>query len=324
MTSCCGWGAQKKFDVFKFFGNERLPVGHASVEDVRLFMLASDPKVPVPRVTNLAKAGRPKTGDVVRLMLMSTLDMNDEYAADAAADFDAAWDGLDCRHGAAICTLRKEWLHVTCADCGADMSFRFMGGDAFAACLSRPGSAQDRYGVYDAEAVVQFVRKFAGSLRLPVVVADRMSDDPDRDADGLAEVAALLEEYGLLRRIGVVRDDMVKEMAEQLSAAVCTRREFNRMAREFIRRVRDTEQYKRHGGAAVRFMLESAWLTWPHWFEGDGISVYGYDPTGELENCIRCGFSTLDDDGTDDRAWKNGCPECGYNGHLLGLNKKKA
>lgn len=315
------FGRPKKFDVFKFFGDERRLIGRAPAALVRRFMLGSDPKITRPVVTHLASIGRPNLGDKVLLMLTEALDLNRGHAADGT-DFCDEWRSLDCRHETVKCRVYGDLINVTCIDCEAQMSFRMVNRDVFNASLFFPGMPAIKYGSHGPAEIVSFVREFAGSLELPGAIADRMSDDPDRDARRLVEIVSVFESHGILHRMAVNRDDRVGKMAGHLSAAVCTRREFERRASGF-------KEYAHYAGlqagmvhsrAVAPTMLETAWLTWPHWFEGDGVEIREYDPAGGLENCIRCGFSTLDDDGVGAESWKYGCVKCGYNGHLLGLD----
>ena len=65
--------------------------------------------------------------------------------------------------------------------------------------------------------------------------------------------------------------------------------------------------------------LETMRLAWPCWFEGDGIEIGTFDLTGSTQFCVKCGFSTLDDDSVNPEHWERGCSECGYDGYLMGL-----
>ena len=70
----------------------------------------------------------------------------------------------------------------------------------------------------------------------------------------------------------------------------------------------------------MRQMLEVCLLAWPYQFDGMGIAVDIYDPDGLPQHCVRCSFSTRDDDSVGHDQWKRGCPECGYAGYLLEMD----
>ena len=168
---------------------------------------------------------------------------------------------------------------------------------------------------------MDIVKEFAQTMELPSVMADKMSHDPDRDTRRIAALVSLLERHGMLRRVEAGRDTSYDWMIENLSSTSNTRKEFVLLAKPLIFELRSADMKFSECGkrVSIRQELESIWLTWPCGFEGVGLDVDTNDPVGSHQYCVRCGFSTLDDNVDNDR-WRCGCPECGYVGYLLDVD----
>ena len=132
----------------------------------------------------------------------------------------------------------------------------------------------------------------------------------------------LLERRGLLTRTKADPPGKYDKMIGFLSAMVCTRSEFVERARHVAAamRLHNTECLDGGRRISVRQMLEVYWLAWPYQFDGVDMDLEVYDPDGLAQYCVRCGFSTRDDDSVGSDQWKRGCPECGYAGYLLDMD----
>lgn len=318
------FGRPKTFDAYAPGGETAAYVGTISVQDVAAFTVGTVDDVRIADCDeDISRMDSPVIVNRLTNMLCDELYGDDGQEPAAAADFAGAWLGMECRHDSASCMMDHEMLLATCDDCGAGMRFLYAGGDMFDVSVGRSVDDSMECGRHGVDAVAGAVRRFAPTLFLPAYMADCMSDDPDRDARKTARLASVLVRGGLLRRVGVSdRNDESRRMIRKLSAAVCGRREFVRTAREMIADARSRGVRFERGGRAVntRRVVEEFRLAWPFWFVGDGVEVRPYDPTGHVQYCVRCMFSTLDDPGGSPNVWENGCPECGYGGYLIGAN----
>ena len=206
--------------------------------------------------------------------------------------------------------------------CASDLTFEHVGGDRFSVRVARMPLEPAGYGQHDARKVVKALREFTSTIELPGMMADKMSDDPERDARRLAGVVTVLEGHGLLRRVPVPDHPNIG-IIQTVSALTCNRREFANwkgpLADEMRRKGVKCTAYGKP--VSAESVLEAMRLAWPCVFEGVGITRGSYDVTGMMEYCVRCGFSTLDDDSVGPDHWERGCPECGYGGYLLDLDE---
>ena len=312
------FGRPKTFDVSLFDGADT-PVGRASADAVRRFIL--DRKVGI----MMPDAARTRTQFETMMLsiLMGELAMGDRerLLEEPATDFEKMWKDVGCDHKNAVCQAYGERLTIMCSDCATAMSFGHAGGNKFIASTMRRPLKPVQCGPHDAEAVVRAVREHAAVLGLPLMMADRMSDDPERDAGRVAELILSLERHGLLERRkakGLPYGDAVKK----LSALSCTRAEFAERAVQVEAAMRAAGVACSENGKPIPYeqMMETMRLVWPCLFRGNGIKVDVYDPTGTSQFCVKCGFTTLDGAGGGSGSWKDGCPECGYAGYLMGMD----
>lgn len=238
-------------------------------------------------------------------------------------DFGTAWSDMDCKHDGAECVLLNGELELSCDDCDASVTFDAVGG-MFDVSMSLNGQDEDRkYGRHGGDAVVNMIRNSTHKLFVPRKLADRMSDNPDRIARRTVKTMRLLERHGLVSRIKLPdKSGMFGNILKSLSAALHTRREFVKNAKDLAAAARfDDVGFTDNGRPiGVKHAAEMAWLSWPFWFDGIGIEVLPYDPDGTFGYCVRCGLSTLGNPNLGPGSWRNGCPECGYEGYLIDLD----
>ena len=197
--------------------------------------------------------------------------------------------------------------------------------DKFGVVLTRSPLESVGDGPHDAKGVVGVLREFVGTISIPNMMADPMSDDPERDARHLAGAVTALERHGLLTRVPIT-DYPYADSVQVVSALSCDRHQFLQ-ARGLVAdglRKRGVRCVMHGQRISVNHMLEVMRLAWPCVFEGIGVGVDAYDVDGISELCVRCGFSTLDDDDVGQEYWERGCPECGYPGYLVNIHVGQA
>ena len=316
------FGHEKTFDVHMFDGFET-PVGRASARGAGRFIFGKASRVVTPD-GGLGQCDRPLFDMEMSAILMDTLTIDERkmLLREPAKDFDAMWRGIDCPHKHAVCQAYGNQLNIVCSDCASIMSFGLIDGDTFTASVTRRPLKPVQCGPHGAEAVVRAVREHAGVLGLPVMMADRMSDDPERDARQIAGLVSLLERHGLLGRHGGAMGLPYGDAVRELSAMSCTRAEFAERSVRVEAAMRAANVGCTEDGRPIEYaqMMETMRLTWPCLFRGNGIDVDVFDPTGFSQFCVRCGFATMDDAGAGPGLWKDGCPKCGYAGYLLGVD----
>ena len=321
------FGRPKWFDAVMYNTASRMeasPVGRASVQGVHEFIIANAGSIYMPDGGADPEGGCPRRDALMLNILMDTL--SGDAAPDAMrrtqpGDFAAAWRDIDCDHKSVSCFMFGHMVHVACSDCAADMQFMHLGGETFHVDLRRRPLESKMYGPHGAGEVAGFLREFAGTLDIPESMSDRMLHDPELDARRAADTVSALVECGLLRRAGPPETNFASIILD-VSAAVCSRAEFDRQMLSVPNDVQDDGIEYRNGKRKIsaREFMEMMRLEWPFKIEGVGINVSMYDPTCTAEYCARCGFDTLDDDSAGPEDWKNGCPECGYTGYLLGMD----
>lgn len=309
------FGRPRKMDVYDKYGRA---VGSVRVRDAADFLLHNTHEF-VESATGHTRRDEYET-NITLSMLYYRPDAPPPSAP--AADFAAVWNGMDCKHKNTECVAYASVLRLQCGDCGATVRFMHVGDGGFDVSLAARAPAQPtECGRHGADAVINMVRSSTSLLLLPDKLADRMSESPDRDARALGKLVLLLERHGLLRRFDIDAPKLDVELSMSMSAVLHTRRAFAATVRAMAPDLRSMGGTFTEDGKVVgmRRMLEVVWLSWPFLFNGVGIDVMLYPPDGRTEYCVRCGFSTLDDEGAGPDRWQEGCPECGYDGYLLGL-----
>lgn len=321
MTFKLRFGRPKTFDVtIGDGGSHPQDVGRARVRVTEKFIFGNATQLMLPDGGADPEGGCPVRDETMLMLLMDLLSrgQRDQLLREPKKDFMAAWSGLDCDHGRVLSQAYRDRLGMWCEDCGAHLKFVQI-GDKFITEMSRSPAESVMYGPHDASEVAGAIRKYAKEMLLPSMMADRMSDDPERDAVRLAKTMDMLVGRGLVRRTSLP-DQTYTRLAGQVSAAVCGRGEFEAMCAVMEPKLeRNGAKFTEHGKpVGAKYMLERARVSWPHWFEGVGLKVDPFDPDGAAQHCVKCGFSTLDDD-VGDEHWSRGCPECGYKGYLIGV-----
>ena len=334
MLSCneCGksmqfilrFGRTKTMDVSMYDdpnNSSARPVGRATLEGSRDMIHSHATSVFMPEDGADPNGGSPERDKVMLGILMDALTTPGGMPEGPPGDFVAAWRKLDCPHENTSCQVFGRLVSLECRDCAADLTFEYIGKNRFNVRLARMPLEPAKYGTHYAKNVVRALREFAEIIELPMTMADKMSDDPDRDARRLAGVVLTLEKHGLFRRVHVP-DHPNLRIIETVSALSCNRPKFNDwlgpLASELRRKKVKITAYGKP--ISAENYLEAARLAWPCVFEGVGIVRDAYDLTGASEHCVKCGFSTLDDNDAGPDHWERGCPECGYPGYLIGLD----
>lgn len=300
-------------------------VGYSSARTAADFIHDTAPMLSMSEDGANPNGRSPRQDDAMLEKLVETLYIAGPYRnarSTPAADFVGAWSGINCEHSNAVCQITGSRIILECLDCAAEVQFGPVGG-GFNAIVMRKPLHPVPYGRHGAAAAVDFIRMHAKTLLLPDPVADRMSDDPERDAQHVSRIVSMLERAGTLRRVPVNRGDPeLDAKVAKLSVLNCPRDKFDRMVGVAERKrasagAKSADGRKRFG---PQYHMEAMRLAWPHWYEGVGmVDVAPYDSTGNLECCVRCGFSTLDDPVSGTDSWRRGCPECGYFGFLLDM-----
>lgn len=320
------FGRPKWFDIVMFDmpnSMEGRPVGRASVQGVHEFLISNAAFVGMPDGGADPEGDCPNRDMVMLNILMETLwdRSTDGLLRERAMDFEAAWRGVNCDHRSVSCLLHGPMIETACSDCATRIQFMHLGGGKFHVGMGRMPLEPEPYGPHGADKVAGFLREFAGALSIPEPMADRMSHDPELDARSAADAVSAFMKCGLLRRAGPPENNFAS-IIRDVSAAACDRSGFERQVQPMAAGMRDggTECFDGERPISAREFMEMMRLLWPFRLEGVGIGVKMYDPTGTSEYCARCGFDTLDDDGAEQEAWYDGCPECGYAGYLLGMD----
>ena len=321
------FGRPKTFEAAIMDGVER-PIGRASAAAAAEFVLASGADLLFPGRSEYDRSNTPRWDRALLELTLGALANGDGGPEPhEPRDFVAVWRGIDCEHGSVECSVYGGELTMRCRACCAEMVFEHTRADTFDATLYHDRPKTVHCGLHGTDAVMDIVREFAKTVDIPNPMADRMSDDPDRDARRAAGLVEHLERHSLLHRVKPhKRDGMSDLLIRQLSAAVCTRREFARTAKGAVAdaRARFPRLESNDRPLNLRWIVEGCRLRWPCRFEGIGMSVGEYNPTGMSEYCVRCLHSTLDNDDADAGYWKDGCPKCGYAGYLWGLDDRLA
>lgn len=322
MSFLLRFGRPKTFDVAVCAGGSERHVGRASVRAVERIMFSTADIIRMPEGGFDPESISPERDDIMlgTLLRELTADKSDSVLQKPAADFEAAWRGIDCDHKRAEGQVYCNHVGLWCDDCAASLTFTYVKAGMFDVKMTRLPLEPAGYGPHGTDAVARILREYAGLLVLPNVMADRMSHDPEHDARQLAAVVGALEECGLLRRIAI-KGDRFGGMKSAMSAMNCNRTDFEKRIGPMSDALRSAGISYMEDGKLVgeRRLMEALRLAWPCWFECDGIEIGTFDPTGSTQFCVKCGFSTLDDDSVNHEHWKRGCPECGYDGYLLGL-----
>ena len=298
-------------------------VGYSLTSDVREFMGTKKFQLVMPEDGADPEGGAPLRDQTMLMLLMNELlvidNDHDMYQHTPMKDFAKMWNKIPCQHETGYCQIQNDMITLECTDCASTITFTHRYDDKFQTYVTRLPLGGTDCGLHSADKVVNFLLKSAEVLELPNVLADPMSDDPDRDAHNIVKIILLLESHGLLKRVD---DRPYGWLVKNLSAMVCSREEFNTLAPPIIDKIRMNNIKCSDGERRIseRHAVEHAYLSWPYSFEGLGIQVDYYDIVGVSLNCVKCGFSTLDDPNADESYWSRGCPECGYIGYLLDVD----
>ena len=330
LTFLLRFGREKTMDVSvgSLITNQpRRPVGQASLKGTRDFVnarvamnfLAGDGADP--------EGDCPKRDEKMLEILKEAVTPVDPQGLLRATpgDFAAAWRGINCDHKTTACQVYGDVITLECLDCAADLLFVHVQDDKFSVVLTRSPLEPVGYGPHDAEEVVGIMREFTNIVGIPNIMADPMSDDPERDARHLAGMMATLERHGLLKH-SPITDHPYTESVGVVSALSCDRHQFLQArgsVADMLRR-RNVRCVVRGRRVSIDHMLEAMRMAWPCVFEGVGVGIGVYDTDGASEYCIRCGFDTLDDDDMGPEHWERGCPECGYLGYMINMHVGQA
>lgn len=312
------FGRPKTFDIVVVNGaGKELVTGKAFSKAVVDFVLARSNGIGVTEEGWVGRQERrPKRDAAMLLMLM------DEFGPTPDPDVptenpDAEW-GTECGHESLWCSIYGDCIGMKCDSCRARLSLD-MRKDSF---FVNSQSSIRCYGLHSAESVVSYIRKRASFLKFPTKMADKLSGDPERDALGVARMVELLIRHGLLKRVKSNESPTTLEIAEKVNVVNMTRKKFDKKSEGIADSLtKDGLVPVRHGRLMdVREALEEARLQWLYGVEAVGIDMKYYDPAGMLRMCVKCGFSTRDEQGGGGaEVWKWGCRECGYAGYLLDI-----
>lgn len=287
------FGRPKTFEVVI---NNR-PMGYASIHDTQQFIDSHSAGIIMPDEHTVTGLGNPlRDGKMLEILIDTLFPMDLQKLRQCpVGDYKDALYDIPCRHKSMRCQIYADTVGITCNNCKVVLLFKLVGNDAFNVRMTYGSPIPTEYGLHYIREVVSTIRSSVDTLGIPSMMADCMSDDPERDACNISKIVRLLTEYGLL---GYGRCD------EAPSAMMCSRAEFEKMC------VDSDKEWQ---------TLEKMRISWPCRFVGRGIRVNYYNITGSAQYCVRCSFSTLD--GKDD-SWQDGCPHCGYVGYLLDLDDR--
>lgn len=285
------FGRPKTFEVAI---NNR-PVGYTFVHHTQQFIDFHSAGIVMPDEHTVAGLRHPLRDSKMLEMLIDTLFPMDlkKLQQCPVNDYKKALYNIPCRHKSARCQIYADTIGVTCKDCKVVLLFRLISDDAFNVRMTYDSSVPVEYGIHYIREVINTIQEFVNTLGIPNMMADYMSDDPERDAYSMIQIVRLFMEHGLLE---------YGKSDEKLSAMGCSRAEFEKMCV--------------NSDIAPR-ILEKTHISWPYKFIGRGIGISYYNIIGSSQYCVRCSFSTLDDKGGN---WREGCPHCGYVGYLLDLD----
>lgn len=169
------------------------------------------------------------------------------YPPSPPEDFATIWNGGNCRHRAVDCEIYGNESGLGCLDCGTEMWFVMRDDDWFDANMRRRS-----YGTHRARDVMGHVRKHASTLLVPGTVADKMSDDPERDAAQVGKTVSMLERCGLPKRVTPTDVNDLQEMALVMSALNVTREEFEARAGDMAAKMEKTARASPRTGGRCR------------------------------------------------------------------------
>ena len=306
------FGRPKTFEIRMLPDNQL--IGYAGVEAAGDFIKHIGVQVFLPEGGADSEGGSP-IRDTVMLGKLSDTIYGDDDLAVPQKRFESVWRKINCDHKHIRCQLYDNIISVECQDCASDLTFKQAANGKFSVEIDRLGVEDVLCGVQKTNKVFGFLRDNVTEIQLSETLADRMSEDPDRDAQMLTRLVTSMENAGLLYRVYEEEETAWQSIVQALSA-------FNHTRREFLDAIKDLKGIQfEEGGRFVksRYSFEKCWLEWPCWFESDHFDVTPLDVDGTTGFCARCGHSTLDDEDDDMGYWDNGCRECGYNGYLSGI-----
>lgn len=313
------FGRPKTFDVYDDSGRF---VGRASARAAGEFLLDPASELLLPDDVNYVESESPEFDAKMLEVALGMLDGDKYPEPKPVADFAGAWRGTNCRHKTISCYAYGGRISMKCWDCPTGLEFTHVGGGEFDVDMTRRGFGPVEYGRHGVDTVIGVVREFVEVLEMPILMADPMSDDPERDARRMHDLALLLVQHGLLRRVETSSNNSTVDwIVGLLSADTCNRRDFVDKAKAISKKASHDGMMFQNGRHVIgtRHALEAFRLWWPQWFAGVGFEIGVYNPAGISKYCVRCYHSTLDDADAEADDWVDGCPECGYEGYLLDL-----
>ena len=312
------FGRPKTFEVYVVDGETRL-VGRASPDAVRHFVLHPASEIVTINGSDDPANAAPNWTDEMFCKVGAAMFGDEDDEPEGSVDFAELWGGADCTHASTGGYIYGNKIYVRCDDCDVSVAFTHA-GDGFLVDFFDDSDRDAECGRHGAGEVVDFIKEHVHGLELPADMADCMSDDPDRDARRIGAVARLLVRHGLLTR--TKRDPPPDKEVFKVSVFVCDRAKFTSRARQLATDLRSKRVrfVFRNEKISMRRAFEEFRLTWPCMFDSPTIDIDLYGPVGYHEFCVRCYYSTLDDDSAGDDVWDDGCPKCGYTGYLLGLD----
>lgn len=309
------FGRPMTFEVSTSAGQPAL--GRAATSTAAGFLRERATRITAPEGWADPESGSADLNRAMLSKLMEALagppDPNGPNGVPPPTDFEAAWSGFGCEHDLTVCESYSNRITLRCHNCGACIIFALYGNGRFHAA-----SSVVDYGMHTAAEVAEYVRKCTPTLSLPGMMADKMSDDPERDASGVAALVGVLERHGLLRRAEAGRSANLSMLVDKVSAMRIPRATFEARAEAAEVAVRATCAHITDDGRRIppRQKIEELRLAWPCRFEGVGIDVEYYHPAGYGGFCPKCFFTP---DGGEEDYWRRGCCECGYAGYLLDI-----
>ena len=188
------FGRPKTFEVTLYAKNMQSSFeGYGSVEAVRDFIGHTGRQVFVPDGADME--GESPIRDTVMLGKLLDVLHGDALIHAPQKRFERAWRKINCDHEHIRCQLSGNLISLECQDCASDITFRQTSSGKFSADVRRLGVEEILCGTQKANRVFSFIRDSVSEIQIPETLADRMSEDPDRDARRLTRVVKSMEGF---------------------------------------------------------------------------------------------------------------------------------